>query len=376
MYLMKTYILKNKTRKFANNTPYFYTMTDMFKKRAIFFLTLSIIYLTLPNCCHAISQIKSTRRHAASNQPYSHQLRSLQQQQIEDLETVQEVDKSWSLVSLHGKGSQGQEISKCFELKPPFQDLYIHDDEEEDRHNSPNDELELLFETKKRYFQFHQQNLCVRTTSFGCGNLGHEIWPSSLVLSMYLCANKDKIQGKNVLELGAGVGLPSVVCRDVLGASSVVATDFWKESFDNENNDNNLDVNIPTHWHGENLKYNVQDSSKNAFVESLDWTNPESTRNILEKFDIDVVIGSDLIYYEHVMHPLWNTLEILLERVDEVILFSPLIAKGKRQALPAFRDLLESKNKRGLYRISMVEFQMYGADGSRFLKMSIERGER
>ncbi|GFH55389.1 hypothetical protein CTEN210_11865 [Chaetoceros tenuissimus] len=327
-------------------------MTDMFKKRAIvFLLTLSIIYsyLTLPNCCHAFSQIKSTRRHAASNEPYSHQLKS--SSQIEDFERIQEVDKSWSLVSLRGKCSQGQEISKCFELKPPFQDLYMNEEEVESN-KSPKDELELLFETKKRYFQFHQQNLC------------------------YLCANKDKIQNKNILELGAGVGLPSVVCRDVLGASSVVATDFWKESFDNENNDNNLDVNIPTHWHGENLKYNVQDSSKNAFVESLDWTNSDSTRNILEKFDIDVVIGSDLIYYEHVMHPLWNTLEILLERVDEVILFSPLIAKGKRQALPAFRDLLESKNKRGLYSISMDEFQMYGSDGSRFLKMSIERVER
>jgi len=36
-------------------------------------------------------------------------------------------------------------------------------------------------------------------------------------------------------------------------------------------------------------------------------------------------------------------------------------------------SLLESKSKRGLYRISMEEFQMYGSDGSRFLKMSIER---
>lgn len=338
-------------------------MRDIFKKitfSVLLNLGITLTCLKYPSSCCAFSL-------ATSNEPSKIQLKSLHQ--LEDLEIIQEVDKSWSLVSL---GSR-QEISKCFELKPPFQELYFNK-EESNNSNSATDELELLFETKKRYFQFLQQNICVRTTSFGCGNLGHEIWPSSLVLSMYLCANKNKIQHRNILELGAGVGLPSLVCRDDLGAASVVATDFWKEeSFEDDNKSDSLDVNMPTHWHGENLQYNVQDISKNAFTQSLDWTNPESTRKILEKFDIDIVIGSDLIYYEHVMHPLWNTLEILLERVDEVILFSPLIAKGKRQALPAFRDLLESKNKRGLYRISMEEFQMYGSDGSRFLKMSIER---
>jgi len=50
------------------------------------------------------------------------------------------------------------------------------------------------------------------------------LWPSSLVLSQWLCAHPEFVVGKRVVELGAGSGAVGLVCA-ALGASSVTLTD-------------------------------------------------------------------------------------------------------------------------------------------------------
>ncbi|GFH55493.1 hypothetical protein CTEN210_11969 [Chaetoceros tenuissimus] len=180
----------------------------------------------------------------------------------------------------------------------------------------------------------------------------------------------DIVRNKIVLELGAGCGLPSVLLRDVLGASSVVATDFWKENIDWTISDESR--LIPDHWHGMNLKYNVEDICKIAQVEMLDWHDLDSLKSIQSKYFIDVVIGSDLIYYESDVEPLWQTLEILLEDVEEVILFSPL-AHNLRKALPSFRTLLKEKADEERYKVKEEIFQLHGSDEDCIIKMSITK---
>ena len=49
------------------------------------------------------------------------------------------------------------------------------------------------------------------------------VWPSAMVLARLLWANRAWLRGKTVVEVGAGVGLPSVVCA-LLGCKTV-ATD-------------------------------------------------------------------------------------------------------------------------------------------------------
>lgn len=51
------------------------------------------------------------------------------------------------------------------------------------------------------------------------------VWPTAVVVSRYLCANPSLLQGKRVLELGAGLGLVGIVCA-ALGAELVVVTDM------------------------------------------------------------------------------------------------------------------------------------------------------
>jgi EEF1A N-terminal glycine/lysine methyltransferase len=54
---------------------------------------------------------------------------------------------------------------------------------------------------------------------------GHHLWNAGRVIATYLESQASLIQAKTVLELGAGAGLPSLVCA-ILGAEIVVVTDF------------------------------------------------------------------------------------------------------------------------------------------------------
>jgi predicted nicotinamide N-methyase len=238
------------------------------------------------------------------------------------------------------------------------------------------DDLEVLYPTARRFFQFGKAAApCqVRTTSFGCGKLGHQVWSSSLALCLLLSSHpqKDKIENQRVLELGAGCGLPSVVCRDVLGATSVVATDFWMEAEDALFDKDRL---VPEVWHGINLQFNVDQKQPRAKAQRLDWHDLDSVRQC----QADIVVGSDLIYYPMDLEPLWNTMEILLHEcgAKEILLVSPL-QPDTREAFPAFRQLLEAKSKEG-FRVEMEELSLYKDEQmreeskDRFLKMSIRK---
>lgn len=52
----------------------------------------------------------------------------------------------------------------------------------------------------------------------------HHVWPASLVLCRWLEANRHEVARARILELGAGTGLPSLLCTQ-LSAAAVVAVD-------------------------------------------------------------------------------------------------------------------------------------------------------
>ena len=259
--------------------------------------------------------------------------------------------------------------ARCWEVLSP---IGLSDQDEEE------DEVEYWYPTRKRYFEFSipscttstttttTTTTTIRQTSFGCGKLGAEVWDSSVALCLYLGGQQQQslVEGKRILELGAGCGLPSVVCRDELKADAVLATDFWEI----ENDDFDGDRLVPTKFHGLNLEYNVvnnannENDNKNSNVETavqrLDWHDRVSALSARDSFRPDLIIGSDLVYYPMDVEPLLNILELLLlgdvtaneestsqvagERKTRAVLALPL-SPAKREALPEFRSKLPAR---------------------------------
>jgi predicted nicotinamide N-methyase len=103
------------------------------------------------------------------------------------------------------------------------------------------------------------------------------IWPSSLVLSSYVASNHHIFKDKSILEISAGVGLPSIMAAKV-GARNCIITE---QGIDNKDN---LIL--------ENIRKNVTSNSVDHIcnVSSLQWGI------ITEVPYCDIILGSDLFY--------------------------------------------------------------------------------
>ncbi|KAK6223945.1 hypothetical protein LQW54_000091 [Pestalotiopsis sp. IQ-011] len=64
-----------------------------------------------------------------------------------------------------------------------------------------------------------------RSLIAGTAHTGHRTWEGALHLATYLLAHPSLVAGKTVLELGAGTGFLSILCRKFLDAAGVTATD-------------------------------------------------------------------------------------------------------------------------------------------------------
>lgn len=66
-----------------------------------------------------------------------------------------------------------------------------------------------------------------RSVLAASGTTGLRTWEAARRISSFLCSDDgiDYVRGKQVLELGAGTGLISILCAKTLGASYVLATD-------------------------------------------------------------------------------------------------------------------------------------------------------
>ena len=64
-----------------------------------------------------------------------------------------------------------------------------------------------------------------RATIAAGGTTGIRTWEAALHLGAYLCQYPELVQGKRVLELGAGTGYVAVLCAKFLGTTACVATD-------------------------------------------------------------------------------------------------------------------------------------------------------
>ena len=108
-----------------------------------------------------------------------------------------------------------------------------------------------------------------------------QVWPSAVAAGSRLLREPSMVEGKRVLELGAGLGLVST-CAALAGAQAVVATD--------------REVDAVTFAAANAAENGVGDI---VCAQVLDWSSsPAATATEGDDTMYDVVLGSDIVYDE------------------------------------------------------------------------------
>ncbi|CAL1366905.1 unnamed protein product [Linum trigynum] len=178
---------------------------------------------------------------------------------------------------------------------------------EGDRLNSPST-CAVMLEALGHQLQFSQDP--------NSKHLGTTVWDASMVLVKYLEKNcrrgrfcQSKLKGKRAIELGAGCGVAGFGMA-LLGCD-VISTD-------------QVEV-LPLLMR--NVERNTQrivqsEQSSGSFgsisVAELDWGNEEHIRAVEPPFDF--IIGTDVVYKEHLLEPLLQTILALSSPKTTILL--------------------------------------------------------
>jgi predicted nicotinamide N-methyase len=138
-------------------------------------------------------------------------------------------------------------------------------------------------------------------------------WPSGLVLARHLAGMGASLQGLTVLELGCGLGIPSLVAAK-LGAK-VTATDFHPQAL-------------------QMLKSNQMRNFVTLQAVEWDWTEVGSPAWLSKKFDW--VIASDVLYEQEHPATLAGRVSEALRKAGHVLVTDP-----GRSYLQAFVQQME-----------------------------------
>ncbi|KAK6057706.1 hypothetical protein COOONC_04738, partial [Cooperia oncophora] len=143
------------------------------------------------------------------------------------------------------------------------------------------------------------------------------LWDSAIVLSEYLNTHVELVRDRRVLELGAGVGLPSIIAAK-LSASKVLATDQPSA------------ISLLR----ENLIANLREEEMTAAsTVPLDWTAlPE------EPLSADIILGADLVYNAEVFEALREVMEKFITPSNSMLMASKIRYPKDKLFFETLRD--------------------------------------
>ncbi len=147
---------------------------------------------------------------------------------------------------------------------------------------------------------------------------GHHLWQAGRIVSSYLESHPLLIANKTVLELGAGAGLPSLVCAS-LGARTVVVTDYPDPPLIE-----NLSINIDTYVSSRPSKEIAVE--KQLVAEGYCWGAEPSSLLRYTPEGFDVLILADLLFNHSEHRKLLSTLKLTLKRSSgsrALVFFTP-----------------------------------------------------
>ena len=128
----------------------------------------------------------------------------------------------------------------------------------------------------------------------------------------YILENQDLFHGKNVLELGSGLGLSGIVVSKLGIASKVVMTDGDSKVL------NTLRYNVEQNFHNDNDDDKDADDTKTTtkiVCPQLIWGKALSQFQY-QYGKADIILATDCIYMPQSLQPMWKTVDELLLNAD------------------------------------------------------------
>eukprot|EP01128_Nolandella_sp_AFSM9_P011679 TRINITY_DN856_c0_g1_i2.p1 TRINITY_DN856_c0_g1~~TRINITY_DN856_c0_g1_i2.p1 ORF type:complete len:266 (+),score=14.68 TRINITY_DN856_c0_g1_i2:92-889(+) len=211
-------------------------------------------------------------------------------------------------------------------------------------------ECDLVEERQQR-----ARSTTVRVREVSEDDYGLFVWPSSLILAQYLFeGGRDLLQGKRVLELGAGTGVPGIVASQC-GAVVVISDRDSGGEVVIENLKNNVRLSWPGapvqsvsvnadsfEAHGPHPTCSApqtppSSSSTNTYPRVIPFSYGEFSPLFLSLASFDLVIASDIFYdNKEVYDDVMQTFLYLFSLNPECV---ALISYRIRSSLQSVRDL-------------------------------------
>ena len=178
------------------------------------------------------------------------------------------------------------------------------------------------------------------------GNVGFRTWDACLRLAYFLSTEgHDLIQGKNVIELGAGTGLLSILCAGHLDAASVLSTDGVADVVTSI--ERNIRIN-------QDLFEGSQKRPPGARI--LNWTDLSELSEVLKQNGqlpkYDIILGSDITYNLDYMVPLVET----FDAIDTLFPDIDIIISGAIRNINTFNAFIKACSDKG-FEVSDVPFE-------------------
>ncbi|XP_060067340.1 protein N-lysine methyltransferase METTL21A-like [Ylistrum balloti] len=141
------------------------------------------------------------------------------------------------------------------------------------------------FHKTSRTFSFAGKELVIKQEWKTLG-IAAVVWDAAIVLCEYLEKNVELVNGKKVIELGAGSGIVGIVAA-LLGGKVTIT-----------------DLDVALEYINEVVEENLRDKpGLDVQVKGLDWTKDWSKFSA----DYDIVLGADIIYIEELFDDLLKT---------------------------------------------------------------------
>ncbi|KAI1078147.1 hypothetical protein F5B20DRAFT_592294 [Whalleya microplaca] len=169
----------------------------------------------------------------------------------------------------------------------------------------------------------------------------HYLWNGARVISKYCETHVSEVEDRTVLELGAGAGLPSIVCA-ILGARKVVVTDFPDADLVINMKKNILDCELLPRPDGSSEPSSIV---ADGFVWGADPAHLLAHLAAVGRDRFDVLILADLLFRHSEHGKLVSTIEETLSRKREskAFVFFTSYRPWLQQKDLAFFDLAREK---------------------------------